>query len=622
MRRKGGPNGATTRWQEVCARAQWRSAPRSPAGRSPGISPAAAIVALVLLLVAPAAARALTIKVDSIGAKPGSDYTPNTRLGLTSTTTTTTGVTHVINRADCMEIKAATEPTVRVTWSFVADATMISATAYGIKVATADGASCSTTDMTETSTSTCKVVVTDKSFGNPLTFAGELVDVSLSQLIASIDCDAGSDSEAGVFFVIKGTNNTGTTFTDGSKLKITVDLAAPSAPALKDPAVGDKNINVSWTVTDSATTPYARVYWSTVPFSATAPSTATSRSDKLTASSYKIEGLSNGQTYYIAVTAIDANDNESASEKVLEAVPTEVQDFWEYYKASGGTDDGGYYGCSAGRPSRTGDSRFTGLLVLLAAGLLLLRRQVSGVRRNGGLGLVAMLVVGTAITPQSAWADSPRTASMDLRFGYYLPDVDSEFATTNGQTPYGSLIGASALAKSLSFDYFIFDGFGDLGVGASIGYWSATGKGRTLDGAESQDSTELLVVPITLDLVYRFNWLAFRTGFPLVPYLKGGLAYALWWSYDGNDDVSTYTGSDNKVRSARGGIAGLHGALGMRLLLDVFEPRAAKGFDLEMGINHSYLFIEYQALSINNFGSPTSLDLSDGVVMFGLAFDL
>jgi hypothetical protein len=76
------------------------------------------------------------------------------------------------------------------------------------------------------------------------------------------------------------------------------------------------------------------------------------------------------------------------------------------------------------------------------------------------------------------------------------------------------------------------------------------------------------------------------------------------------------------VRTAQGGIAGLHGALGMRLLLDVFEPRAAKGFDLEMGVNHSYLFAEYQVMSINNFGDKNSIDLSDSVLMFGLAFDL
>lgn len=585
---------------------------------------AAALLSAALLGVwAPSAADALTIKIDSIAAKPSSDYDPSTRLGLSSTTTTTTGATHVINKADCEAIKSATDPTVRVTWSFLADATMISASAYGIKVAAADGSSCSTTEMTESSTSTCKVVVTDKTFGNPLTFAGELVDVDLGQMISSLDCDAGGEHTAGVYFVIKGTNNSGTTFTDGSQLKFTVDLAAPTPPTLKDAAVGDKNINVSWTLADSATTPYARVYWSTVPFSASAPTTATSRSDKLTATSYKITGLTNGVTYYVAVTAIDANDNESAAEKVNEAIPTEVQDFWEYYKASGGTEEGGYYGCSASGRGTSGGGGSMVLLLGLAALLLLWRRTVAGAApRSGRALLIVPMLLLPALVPTQAHADSPRTASIDLRVGYYLPEVDSEFASTNGQTPFSSLIGGSALAKGLSFDYFLFDGFGDLGLGGSIGWWSASGKGRTLDGATSKDSTELLVVPITIDLTYRFNWIAFETGFPLIPYAKGGIAYSLWWAYDGNGDVSTYTGTDNKVRTAQGGIAGLHGALGMRLLLDVFEPRAAKGFDLEMGVNHSYLFAEYQVMSINNFGDKNSIDLSDSVLMFGLAFDL
>ncbi len=595
--------------------------------RRTGARAAALLSAGVLGLWTPRAADALTIKIDSIAAKPGSDYEPSTRLGLASTTTTTIGASHVINKADCEAIKSATDPTVRVTWSFIADATMTSASAYGIKVAAADGSSCSTTDMTEPSTSTCKVVATDKTFGNPLTFAGELVDVDLGQMITALKCDGGGEHNAGVTFIIKGTNTAGTTFTDGSQLKITVDLAAPTPPTLKDAAVGDKNINVSWTLADAATTPYARVYWSTVPFSASAPTTATNRSDKLTATSYKITGLTNGETYYVAVTAIDANDNESAAEKVTEASPTEVQDFWEYYKASGGTEEGGYYGCSAQGRSGAGGSGSMAWLVGLAAALLVLRRRATrslGMSATRGLltALAATVVAAGLLAPGTARADSPRTSSIDLRVGYYLPSIDSEFASTNGQTPFDSLIGGSELAKGLSFDYFLFDGFGDLGLGGSIGWWSASGKGRTLDGSTSKDSTELMIVPITIDLTYRFNWLAFETGFPLIPYAKGGIAYSLWWAFDGNGDVSTYTGTDNKVRTAQGGIAGLHGAVGLRLLLDVFEPRAAKGFDLEMGVNHSYLFAEYQVLSLNNFGDKKSMDLSDSVLMFGLAFDL
>ena len=67
---------------------------------------AAALLSAALLGVwAPSAADALTIKIDSIAAKPSSDYDPSTRLDLSSTTTTTTGATHVINKADCEAIK-------------------------------------------------------------------------------------------------------------------------------------------------------------------------------------------------------------------------------------------------------------------------------------------------------------------------------------------------------------------------------------------------------------------------------------------------------------------------------------------------------------------------------------
>ena len=66
----------------------------------------------------------------------------------------------------------------------------------------------------------------------------------------------------------------------------------------------------------------------------------------------------------------------------------------------------------------------------------------------------------------------------------------------------------------------------------------------------------------------------------------------------------------------------MQGTIGLRLLLDVFEPGAARSFDIEMGVNHSYLFAEVQQLWLNDFGSSKSIDLSDMVLAFGLAFDL
>lgn len=589
----------------------------APATKSPRalLLLATSLAAALGTLAAPGVASALQIQIDGITTAPGADYTPNARLGVTTSLLADSSVAHVVNYSDCKAIFAADSPVVRVTWSWTDKPIALLSPRYGVKLAP-PGATCDGNSMTESNTdSGCKILASDKSFANPLTGSGELTDIDLSALLNGVDCAVQQEVEARIYFITTD-NSTGVTQTLSQTFNLLLDTKAPNPPTLDSLAGGGKNLRLTWSHIDTAVTNYARVYWSTVPFTASAPSTATNKSDKLTGTSYQIQDLDNGTTYYVAVTAIDANDNESAAAEVREGVPVEVQDFWQYYKASGGSSDAGYYGCSASTGGAAGGSGGALLLLVLAAAALVLRR-VRGLAVVG-LGLAAV----TALAPTSAQAESPRTSSLDLRFGYYSPQVDREFASTNGQTPYATVFGDSALHKGLSIEQFLFDGFGDLGIGMSVGWWSQTGKSRALDGSSAQDSTELLIVPITLDLVYRFNWIAFRTGFPLIPYAKGGLAYALWWGFDGNGDVSTYTGADNKVTEAQGGVAGLHGVVGMRLLLDVFEPKAARGFDLEMGVNHSYLFVEYQVLSLTNFGDAKALDLSDEVIMFGLGFDL
>ena len=127
---------------------------------------------------------------------------------------------------------------------------------------------------------------------------------------------------------------------------------------------------------------------------------------------------------------------------------------------------------------------------------------------------------------------------------------------------------------------------------------------------------------MSLDAAYRFTTLADRYSFPLVPYAKAGLAYSLWWMENGVGNISHYTPVGGTTQLARGGTGGLYGTVGLRLLLDVFEPQAARSFDIEMGVNHSYLFAEYQMLNLTDFGNKKSIDLSDNIFAFGIAFDL
>jgi hypothetical protein len=248
---------------------------------------------------------------------------------------------------------------------------------------------------------------------------------------------------------------------------------------------------------------------------------------------------------------------------------------------------------------------------------LLLRRRRSGV----AVVLLSAAVAAGVTHAAPAQAESPKSNSLDLRFGRYLPGIDDAFG--GGTKPYATILVDPAWEANMSLDATVWDRFGTLAVGLSLGYWNQAGQGREVSSGEvSGDTATLSIIPISLDVAYRFDVLAERWNIPLVPYIKTGLMYGVWWFRDGSEEISNWTAKDGTNYHGMGGTGGLHGTIGLRFLLDVLEPMAARSFDIEMGVNHSYVFAEYQGRYLNDFGSAKSIDLSDGVVSFGFAFDL
>ncbi|MBP48195.1 MAG: hypothetical protein CMH53_09690 [Myxococcales bacterium] len=567
----------------------------------------------IMVVAAPALcdAQIPTIQIDSITAAPdaSSGFKPDSRLGLTTSLVGDTSVRHVINKADCETIKKTESAHIRLTWSWTNFSLSLTPPRYGVKIAP-PGATCESTAMTESrADSGCIVIKSDQSFSS-ITPVGEFTDIDLNEVLGKTECASSEETDAKIYFIVSDPN---TGIPNGATFTITIDTKAPSAPKINSIAAGNKNLKVAWEVIDEATTPFSRVYWSKITFPANAPSQATNRSELLTGASFQIAELENDQVYFVAVSSVDANDNESAAAEVVQASPVSVQDMWQYYKANGGASDGEFYGCGAS-PHHSQAPWALLVMLTICVGVI--------VRRRGTL-LIIVLVVGSMSLPAArATAASPQTMSVDARFTNYEPMIDREFEATNGATPYADIMKEPALQWGASLDWRLWKGVGEFSAGLSIGYWSQKGKSRAYDGTASQDDTELVVVPITLDAVYRFTWLADKYDFPLVPYAKIGLAYGIWWAMDGTGEVSQWTGPDNKVYTGNGGVAGFHAVGGIRLLLDVFEPKAARGFDLEMGVNHSYVFIEVQRLALTNFGDAKALDLSDDLIVFGLAFDL
>jgi len=204
---------------------------------------------------------------------------------------------------------------------------------------------------------------------------------------------------------------------------------------------------------------------------------------------------------------------------------------------------------------------------------------------------------------------SPQNFAFELKFGPYLPDVDSEF--TSGATPYNDTFGDDYLLLSLfEFDWeFIRIPGGTFAVGVSSGFMQAIGPAKTPDGRTSDEDTVLNIVPIYYSAAFRCDILAERWGIPLVPYVKGGIATYYWWVLNAGGTAQW------------GWTPGWFFNPGLMLQLDILEPGTARNFDSSIGVNHSYLLVELMWAGIDGFGGDKSMVLSDLSFTAGIAFE-
>jgi hypothetical protein len=235
--------------------------------------------------------------------------------------------------------------------------------------------------------------------------------------------------------------------------------------------------------------------------------------------------------------------------------------------------------------------------------------------RAVALGLAVFLTAlpGEAQQASGEINQSPRSGSVEFRLGGYKPQIASgEGLETD---PFQKVFGNSNLLLfEVELQRFFYQGIGSAGLSLSAGYAEKYAAALLPSGEASAERTGFHVLPIRLRGVYRFDYPAFHWGIPLVPYLKPGLVYTPWWVNKGGE---IETVGDAK---GQGGKLGWEVAGGVSFMLDVLEPRLARDFDSDLGINHSYLFAEYTYSKVNNFGGE-GLNLSDSYWMFGLALD-
>jgi hypothetical protein len=229
-------------------------------------------------------------------------------------------------------------------------------------------------------------------------------------------------------------------------------------------------------------------------------------------------------------------------------------------------------------------------------------------------------------------ADEPGlvTWHVGIRLGPYVPDVDSQFAGP-GTGPYAQMFTGTHYLPMLDVDRIVWSGAGQLGVGLSLGYWQKTARAFTADSmptdpnrARASDVNKFRLIPMELTAVYRFTQLDDEYGVPVVPYIRGGLAYYLWWisTPSGYARVCSDGGTEPNCsqNKALGASLGLRGAIGLAIRGERIDAAAALSMR-QSGLQHAGLFAELSFAKVDGFGSDSKLSVGDRTWFAGVDFE-
>lgn len=224
--------------------------------------------------------------------------------------------------------------------------------------------------------------------------------------------------------------------------------------------------------------------------------------------------------------------------------------------------------------------------------------------------LIYCIFAGLLLLPTgaAAYIASPQNGAFELKFGPYKPNVDDEPSLSG--TPYKDTFGGGSMfLTTLELDWqFVHPPGFSLGIGGSVGFMQDYARSviQNEDGTttKSADYTVLNVIPFAVLGVIRLDVLADELNIPLVPFVKAGINWYLWWILGGGESATF----DND--KGRGGTLGWQVNTGLMFRLDQFDPMSARTFDNEAGVNHSYIFVEFMWAWVEGLGRDNKMYLS------------
>lgn len=218
-----------------------------------------------------------------------------------------------------------------------------------------------------------------------------------------------------------------------------------------------------------------------------------------------------------------------------------------------------------------------------------------------------------------------------IRLAPYVPDIDKQVGGTS-PGPYEQMFGGYHILPMLDVDRILWSGFGQVGVGLSLGYMQKTARTFTMNStptdpmrARASDVNSFRLIPSELTAMYRFTWFDDEYGVPVVPYARAGLAYYVWWISLANagyarvcsDGGMEPTCSQNK---ALGASLGVTGAIGLSIRAERIDASAATSMR-QSGIQHAGVYGELSLAKVDGFGSDTKLSVGDRTWFAGVDFE-
>ena len=217
-----------------------------------------------------------------------------------------------------------------------------------------------------------------------------------------------------------------------------------------------------------------------------------------------------------------------------------------------------------------------------------------------------------------------------IRVGPYVPDIDKQLGQDPG--PYEDMYGGYRVLPMLDVDRFLWTGFGQFGIGGSIGYMQKTANAFTDNSVlgdpnrarSAGDTNTFRLIPLALTATYRFTWLDDEYGIPVVPYVRGGLAYYIWWvRTNGETAKACWDGSNDMgcdADKALGASLGVVGSIGLAIRAERVDSSAASSMR-QSGIMHAGFYGELSLAKVDGFGSDTKLSVGDRTWFAGVDFE-